>query len=486
MRTTGEILARAVRTAAVSLCALGAPLAVAAEAPDAGAWRGTAEQKIWGLMQVWGTVKQNFAFFERLPNLDWDAEVRAAIPRVLDAPDQEEYYSRLGELTALLHDGHTLVVSPSLREGASSGPPLEFQVVEDRILLVRTGDTDEIRDQAIRPGMELLAVGDGVPARRWLQDNALRYYPGSTKQNGEALGMFLFLRGSRGTTVNLTLADASGAARTVSVTRDSRNRDGTDFRPRIRDFSRLVETRTLGERIAYLRVPTFDDERVVGELDAALDRLDLDRLRGLILDLRDNMGGDDRFAYPLVARLVDRPVLGATWRTPEYHPAYASWGKAEKPLQGEPVRIEPDPRTRYDGPLVVLTGPNTMSTAEDFIVPLDFAGRALIVGEPTAGTTGNPVNVLLPGGAVLRVCSLWSTYPDGREFVGRGLEPDIVVHPTVAGIRAARDEVLEKALEVLGDWDRYKAMAAYAGPRRGARPAGAGPAADRDHAPGME
>jgi len=33
------------------------------------------------------------------------------------------------------------------------------------------------------------------------------------------------------------------------------------------------------------------------------------------------------------------------------------------------------------------------------------------------------------------------TYPDGREFVGRGVEPDIVVHPTVAGIRANRDEV---------------------------------------------
>ena len=52
-----------------------------------------------------------------------------------------------------------------------------------------------------------------------------------------------------------------------------------------------------------------------------------------------------------------------------------------------------------------------MSTSEDFPVPLDYSGRALLLGEPTAGTTGNPVNVLLPGGAILRVCSLWSTYP---------------------------------------------------------------------------
>jgi len=442
MRTARGKCAGAVRALGVLACMMALPADTPADTADAAEWRGTAEQKVWGLMQVWGTVKYNFAFFERLPDLDWDAAVQAAIPRVLDAPDQEEYYRRLNELTALLHDGHTLVVSPSMREGSFDNPPVEFQVVEDRIVLARTGDTEEIQTQGIRPGMELIAVGDGVPARQWLRDKALRYYPGSTKQNGEALGMFLFLRGPKNTTLTLTLEDAAGATRTVTLTRNSQNRDGTAFRPRIRSFPPLVETKLLDSRIAYLRLATFDDEKVVDEVDAELDR--------------PNMGGDDRFAYPIVARLVDHAVSGSTWRTPEYHPAYASWGKAEKPLQGDTVRIEPDARKRYTGPLVILTGPNTMSTSEDFLVPLDYSGRALIVGEPTAGTTGNPVNVRLPGGAILRVCSLWSTYPDGREFVGRGIEPHVVVHPTVAGIRANRDEVLEKAVEVLANWTAYQ------------------------------
>ena len=260
MRTTNGTVAGAVRVMAIALCALGVPTAAAAQTGDPAEWRGTADQKVWGLMQVWGTVKVNFAFFDRLPGLDWDAAVRAAIPRVFEAPDQEEYYRRLCELTALLHDGHTLVVSPSLREGAYDNPPLEFQVVEGRILLARAGDTDEVRAQGIVPGMELVSVGNGVPARQWLQDHALRTYPGSTAQNGEAFGMFLFLRGPKDTTVKLTLADAAGATRTVTVARNSRNRDGTPFRPRIRDFSTLVETRMLGPRVAYLRIATFDDE----------------------------------------------------------------------------------------------------------------------------------------------------------------------------------------------------------------------------------
>lgn len=423
-------------------------------------WDNTATQKLWGLMQVWGTVKYNFAFFDHVPDLDWDAAVRAAIPRVLAAENRGEYYRRLNELTALLHDGHTLVISPSLTNGENDNPPVEFQVVEDRILMVRAGDTEEIRAQGIRSGMELVAVGD-VPAREYLQQNALRYYPGSTAQNGEAFGMFLFLNGPKNSTVQLTLKDVAGNTHTVTLTRNAQNRDGTLFKQRIRDFPPFVESKMLDNGIAYLRLASFEAEQIADDVNAVLDQLDLDGLRGMILDLRYNMGGDDRYAYRIISRLIDRRVMGSTWSTREYLPAFASWGRPEQSYQGDTVTIEPSDRTRYLGPLVVLIGPNTVSTSEDFLVPLDYAGRALLIGEATAGTTGNPVNLVLPGGAILRVCSKRDVYPDGRQFVGRGIEPDITVHPTVAGIRANRDEVLEIALEVLGAWDRYKAMTAY-------------------------
>jgi carboxyl-terminal processing protease len=447
----------------VGMCMALEPGRAAAVEPagESQAWDGSAAQKMWGLMQVWGTVKYNFAFFDHVPELDWDAAVRDSIPRVLAAESRDEYLRRLNEVVARLHDGHTFVVAPTLTNGEEDSPPLEFQVVEDRIILARTGDTEETRAQGLRPGMELLSVGDGIPAREYLQENALRYYAGSTRQGGEAFGMFLFLRGPKGSTVTLTLQEAGGTPRRVTLTRGGRNRDGTAFKHRILDFPPLLESRTVGSGIAYLRIATFEAGEVVDAADAALDALDLDRLGGMIIDLRHNMGGDDTNAYPIVSRLVDRPVVGSAWKTREYRPAQASWGQPETWYQGDTVKIDPSPRRRYAGPLVILTGPSTLSTAEDFLVPLDYAGRALLVGEATAGSTGNPVNVRLPGGGVLRVCSKRDTYPDGREFVGRGIEPDVVVHPTVAGIRASRDEALEKAIEILGDWGRYAARTAY-------------------------
>ncbi len=425
-------------------------------------WNNTTAEKVWGLMQVWGTVKYNFVFLDQRPDLDWDGAVRSAIPRVLEAEDREEYYRRLGELTALLHDGHTMILSPAFFSGEYDLPPLEFQVVEDRILLVRTGDTEEIEAQGIHPGMELVAIAEGVPARDYLEQNALRYYPMNTRHHGEAFGMLFLLSGPKNSTVQLSLQDTVGEARTVTLTRNSQNRDGTLFQPRAMCYSPLVESKLLGDGLVYLRISTFQVEGVIEAFNAEVDKLDLHRLPGMILDLRHNMGGNSLNTYRIIERLIDSPVLGSTWTTREYRPAFASWGQPEGWFQGDTARIEPSKTLkRYSGPLVVLTGPITGSASEDFLVPLDYAGRALLVGETTAGSTGNPVMVTLPGGAILRVCSKHDTYPDGAVFVGRGIEPDVMVHPSVAGIRAGRDEVLEKAVEVLGNWGEYEGLTKY-------------------------
>jgi C-terminal processing protease CtpA/Prc len=64
--------------------------------------------------------------------------------------------------------------------------------------------------------------------------------------------------------------------------------------------------------------------------------------------------------------------------------------------------------------------------------------------------------VTLPGGGVLRVCSKRDSYPDGKEFVGFGIDPDITVEPTQLDIYEGRDPALAKAIEAISNWSRYK------------------------------
>lgn len=100
-------------------------------------------------------------------------------------------------------------------------------------------------------------------------------------------------------------------------------------------------------------------------------------------------------------------------------------------------------------PVIVLTSPRTFSAAEDFAVAFDAMQRGTIVGEATGGSTGQPLLFSLPGGGSGRVCTKRDTYPDGREFVGVGVQPHIKVAPTVADFRNGRDTVLEAALAEL-------------------------------------
>jgi carboxyl-terminal processing protease len=111
--------------------------------------------------------------------------------------------------------------------------------------------------------------------------------------------------------------------------------------------------------------------------------------------------------------------------------------------------IEPRQGKKYLGPLVILTGPATYSAAEDFLVPLHYSGRARLGGERTAGSTGNPLRVPLPGGGNFRVVTVKDVYPDGREFVGRGIQPDLEVHPTQHDIQVGYDRVMAAGVEAL-------------------------------------
>ena len=81
----------------------------------------------------------------------------------------------------------------------------------------------------------------------------------------------------------------------------------------------------------------------------------------------------------------------------------------------------------------------------------DVAKRGILVGSSTAGSTGQPLSFAMPGGGTARICAKRDMYPDGREFVGRGIAPDIAVSMTAADLRAGKDPTLDRAvLELSG------------------------------------
>jgi len=422
-------------------------------------WTGTTEQKLWGLMTVWSEAKYAFPFFDRIPEIDWDAKAQGYIPRVLAAKDMEDYYQVLMEFAALLKDGHTAVNPPwgPFKPGYDS-PPIEIQVVEDKFIVARRGKTKEMDTQRIYPGLEILEIGDSIPIQTYFHEHVLRYNSRGTKQADDAINMSMVLSGPQGGQVSLKVKDMDGTVRRVSLTRNSPDRNGKPFLYRIFQWymvDPVLESKMLPRGILYVRISNFDKPELVQEFQNMIDKLDVTATKGMVIDVRYNPGGESSLAEHVTQCLINRPVSTPVWHIPHYVAADRAWGN--KPVWTEVKNtIEPREGRRYLGPLVILTGPGTYSSAEDFVVPLQYSGRAVLVGERTAGSSGNPLYAPLPGGGNFRVVTVKMTYPDGREYVGLGIKPDVEVQPTQEDIFTGNDRVLAKAVEVIRSGDTFR------------------------------
>ena len=102
----------------------------------------------------------------------------------------------------------------------------------------------------------------------------------------------------------------------------------------------------------------------------------------------------------------------------------------------------------YPGKTAMLIDERTMSQAEDTGLLLKAAAGITFVGSTTAGANGDITWLTLPGALTVSFSGLEVRHADGQQLQRVGL-PGPDVRPTLAGHRAGRDEVLERAVELL-------------------------------------
>jgi len=211
---------------------------------------------------------------------------------------------------------------------------------------------------------------------------------------------------------------------------------------------KAFEFKLLNGAIAYVALNTLDDAEVVSSFDSAFESIQ--QAEALIIDVRRNSGGSSSIGWQLLGRLTDKPFRGHVALVRRYAPYPRANGKDPWEVETSGGREQPPEGTKvFTEPVVVLTSAFTYSAAEDFCVAFDAMNRGAIIGEPTGGSTGQPLYLRLPGGGSACVCTVECRHPDGEEYVGVGVQPDILVRPTVADVRAGRDPVLEAALDYL-------------------------------------
>src|SRR6266699_1149603 len=393
---------------------------------------------------LWAEARYNFALWDRV-RADWDSALSANLRLAAQPQSDVLFYRRLRRLVALLGDGQAAVVPPASLRSRIARPPLLLESVEQRPLIREYAENDEMRVARPERLAEIVAV-QGVPAESWIRDSVLPETSAATPTDRWQRAVQWMLPGEKGTTINLLVRLPGGAQRGISVTRSVSLNDRWPLeRPDI-------EIASFPGGVVVTRVNALAEEDVVRRFDRAFP--DFAGVTGLIVDLRHAAGGESRYGYAILARLTGRAFPVARWKTPQYRPVFRVLRAPDSAFSwyGPPpdTVLPAADRPGYAGPIAVLVSNATGGAAEDFLVAFRNATRGVIIGETSAGSPGDALTIALPKNWGMQLSVTRHTFPNGEEFAGKGIQPELTVSATVADVQAGTDAVLERAREYVG------------------------------------
>lgn len=198
----------------------------------------------------------------------------------------------------------------------------------------------------------------------------------------------------------------------------------------------------LPERVGYIRYASFSSPIGEGNLDAVIDYMRL--CNGIIIDIRDNGGGDMTNVERLVRRFIPQRTLAGyiSHKTGPGHDDFSEpYAYYYEPLPGRLLWLKP---------VAVLTNRSTFSAANNFASVMKSLPQVTIVGAVTGGGSGMPISTELPVGWSLRMSACSVLDPEGRSTENGvtptpGAEADLTPEDLARG----RDTILDLAIRLL-------------------------------------
>ena len=379
-------------------------------------------------------MKYNFANFD-VSKINWDSTYQAYIPKVLATKTSEAYYKELMTMMALLKDGHSNVYYKPFFD--YKRPPIRTKLIEDKIIITDIYN-DTLRTQKVEIGDEIIEINH-QNAIEFATKNVMPFQSASTVQDLNIRTFtYSLMTGKADELVELKIRKKGGQTFPISMSRKLTS----SYK------KQTYELNITKDNIAHLKINDFENEKYKEIFDSLYVKIL--PTKALIIDLRNNGGGDSGQGFYILSHLIERNAYGAKSKTKQYIPTLRAWEQPEMWMEFSPDVIKPiEGKQKYLKPVVLLTGAKTYSAAEDLTVAFDVAKRGIKIGQATGGSTGQPLFFDLTKNGFARICTKKDTYPDGKEFIGIGIKPDVEVKETVLSIQEHKDPALEKAIEQL-------------------------------------
>jgi C-terminal processing protease CtpA/Prc len=387
--------------------------------PTVGAF--TAEDRATRLAAValgW-TVFQHFYPYFDVVDTDWPGELRRALASAATDADALAFLATLRRLVAALQDGHGSVTHPA--EWRTHVPAINWADAGGQVVITVAEDGAGVRRGDVIRAIDGRPVGEVLSAEEQL-------ISGATPQWRRFRALRTILAGRANSELVLEADGADGARRTVTLRRTQRGVPPAEPKP-----APVAEVRP---GILYVDLDRVTDQQFA----EALPRLAA--AEGLIFDLR---GYPAQNAIPILSHMLTAPGTSAQWHVP----VVTRPDRSDMTFsRGGEWDLQPL-RPHLGAPRVFITDGSAISYAESIMGIVEHYRLGEIVGQATAGTNGNINPFTLPGGYRVIWTGMKVLKHDGSVHHGIGIVPTVPVQRSAQGIAAGRDEMLERALEVL-------------------------------------
>lgn len=384
--------------------------------------------RLLGLIRYWNMFQYYFPYRYALDE-EWSQVLPDLLPRFAQASTPLAYRHAALALFARVHDGHARFYPPDPLLEAERGA---YQVAADvqflegeQAVVVRVRPDALVPPSPLEPG-DVLTHWAGTP----VADLVRQRLPETGGAN----------RAAQLHTIALNLPYAATPTVAVQVVRAGR------------PLSLVVPARRVGPP-----PPASPADSAYCLLTPEIGYIDMLRIRweqvnpvmqafahtkGLVLDQRNY---PNEVAMVLPRLLLTQPV------------AYARFAERDSTYPGRFLQSVPDTLqplrgvAPYTGRVVVLVNEVSRSRSEFTAMSFQATPHGTVLGSQTAGSDGNTTPITLPGGLKTLMTGLGVYYPDGGETQRVGIRIDVPVRPTIAGIRAGRDELVERAVELINE-----------------------------------
>jgi carboxyl-terminal processing protease len=390
----------------------------------------TREGRLAVFDDVWETVRDRY-YDSSLHGIDWEAERARFRPLAAEAPDAAEFYAVLRRMLGQLRDAHTRVYAPDEKfdwqHPRIIGVGLSVREVENQPVVVAVERGSDAERAGLRAGDVIKSI-DNEPALALFARRLSEQAGASASAAARLRAMATIFEGARDSTVRIEWVDAKGRERVASLRREWRNRDAV-----------LRVRRVAG--VGVVEFEAFTPSVTLDLMRALAERLK--GVRGLVIDLRNNGGGEAEAMVEIASAFLPAGKSLGRFTDRNHRAAFEPQTRAALLLSADRVKS-------FHDPLLILTSERTSSAAEIFVAAMKEADRATTLGAQTCGCVlAIRRHHTLPDGGELDVSEMDYRTANGLRLEGTGVAPDANIPLKINDLRAGRDRPLEQAIEIL-------------------------------------